>query len=232
MDARIHHHMVLVSRYLCFVLGIIVVSGSLKGAETEQVSTECYSGLFDYVSVHPFIQKLGEPVDFLCVLQLENFSDEVTLTIKNPLGALFSTSMIMSSKGKYEWSDVFLILGRYSYNVTVKKGDRVFAKSNNSTFWIARSRNDRDSDGMPDSWENMFGFDPANPHDSSWDDDRDGLSNLEEFKIGSNPLVHEHIFNSFYRLQNKKINVMVSVIFFLCIGCFSWYAMRRSGSWY
>ncbi len=40
---------------------------------------------------------------------------------------------------------------------------------------------DSDHDGMPDSWEKQFGFDPADSSDNSKDADGDGYTNIEEF---------------------------------------------------
>ncbi|MEE9412194.1 MAG: hypothetical protein V3V22_03985 [Methylococcales bacterium] len=46
---------------------------------------------------------------------------------------------------------------------------------------------DNDSDGMLDSWELAFGFDPENPADADEDADTDGVNNLDEFRAGTNP---------------------------------------------
>ncbi len=46
---------------------------------------------------------------------------------------------------------------------------------------------DKDSDGLPDSWEQKHGLDPANPQDSVQDSDRDGYVNIEEFINGTDP---------------------------------------------
>jgi hypothetical protein len=46
---------------------------------------------------------------------------------------------------------------------------------------------DSDSDGMPDAWENIHGFDPSNPLDAGLDSDGDGLKNLQEFIAGTDP---------------------------------------------
>ncbi len=46
---------------------------------------------------------------------------------------------------------------------------------------------DSDSDGMPDAWEILHGFNPASHLDAALDADLDGLSNLEEFLLGTNP---------------------------------------------
>lgn len=46
---------------------------------------------------------------------------------------------------------------------------------------------DFDNDGMPNSFETEFGFDPFDPADANQDADNDGLTNLEEYLRGTNP---------------------------------------------
>ena len=46
---------------------------------------------------------------------------------------------------------------------------------------------DDDQDGMPDTWENMYGLDPLDSTDAGSDLDGDGISNLDEYSGGSNP---------------------------------------------
>ena len=46
---------------------------------------------------------------------------------------------------------------------------------------------DSDSDGMPDSWEILYGLDPNDPSDASSDRDNDGFTALEEFLNGTIP---------------------------------------------
>ncbi|MGH9902740.1 MAG: putative Ig domain-containing protein, partial [Pyrinomonadaceae bacterium] len=46
---------------------------------------------------------------------------------------------------------------------------------------------DSDADGMPDSFETANNLDPHNPTDAPQDADGDGLTNLEEFRRGTNP---------------------------------------------
>jgi hypothetical protein len=46
---------------------------------------------------------------------------------------------------------------------------------------------DTDGDGMSDQWEIDNGFDRSNADDASQDSDGDGLSNLDEFLLGTPP---------------------------------------------
>jgi len=51
----------------------------------------------------------------------------------------------------------------------------------------ASSSFDTDNDGMPDEWENTYGFNPFDPQDAAFDSDGDGLTNFQEYQIGANP---------------------------------------------
>ncbi len=61
---------------------------------------------------------------------------------------------------------------------------------NSPQYVVIRQSNidvDADNDGMTDSFEFQYGFDSSNPDDASGDRDEDGLTNLEEQEIGTNP---------------------------------------------
>lgn len=70
----------------------------------------------------------------------------------------------------------------------------------NGGFWIKGPRpdiketderedreQDTDGDGMPDAWEIRCKLDPNNPNDAGDDPDRDGLTNLAEWHLGTLP---------------------------------------------
>ncbi|MBR5623499.1 hypothetical protein IKW72_00615 [bacterium] len=44
-------------------------------------------------------------------------------------------------------------------------------------------RSDSDNDGMPNEWEQKYGLDWTNPADANEDPDKDGFTNLEEYKM-------------------------------------------------
>ena len=46
---------------------------------------------------------------------------------------------------------------------------------------------DSDGDGMPDEWEEKFGFDPRAAGDPALDSDRDGYTDVEEYLNGTDP---------------------------------------------
>lgn len=52
---------------------------------------------------------------------------------------------------------------------------------------IVRATGDADGDGMPDLWEDSYGFNKNNPADASLDADSDGSSNLSEYQRGTDP---------------------------------------------
>jgi hypothetical protein len=53
---------------------------------------------------------------------------------------------------------------------------------------------DGDSDGMPDSWERTYGLDPGEAGDAAVDTDLDGMSNLEEYWVNTNPVDSNSLF--------------------------------------
>ncbi len=57
-----------------------------------------------------------------------------------------------------------------------------------NSYGAAAQQSDTDADGMPDDWEDTYGFDSNDPSDAREDDDTDGLNNQMEFTHHTNPL--------------------------------------------
>lgn len=73
----------------------------------------------------------------------------------------------------------------------VASGSVVIQASNDGSTGIVRatvvlSNVDSDGDGIPDDVEISLGLDPHNPVDAQEDFDRDGLTNLREYQLGTN----------------------------------------------
>ncbi len=69
---------------------------------------------------------------------------------------------------------------------------------NDPTNWVAAAPTpqpgsagsvDTDSDGMPDVWEDLYSLNKFSPADAGLDNDGDGMTNLQEYLAGTNPLV-------------------------------------------
>ena len=52
---------------------------------------------------------------------------------------------------------------------------------------ICQNLTDYDQDGMPNTYETTYGFNPYNPEDANEDADGDGLTNLQEYTAGTIP---------------------------------------------
>lgn len=56
---------------------------------------------------------------------------------------------------------------------------------------------DSDKDGIPDDWELIYGLNTLDPEDAQKDSDNDGLTNLEEYKAKTHPLIFDTNGNGF-----------------------------------
>lgn len=84
--------------------------------------------------------------------------------------------------------------------------------------------NDDDGDGMLDSFEQQFGFDPLNPADASLDSDGDGFTNLQEAQRGTNPNIpDENSSNDTGSGGGSMPFGLVVIAFFI-----AWFRLRRN----
>jgi len=94
-------------------------------------------------------------------------------------------------------------------------------------FWVSTDVNDRDNDGMPDWWEEKYGFNPESPFDAENDKDGDGYTNLKEYQIGTNPVKNIFMENAAYRIKEGGVYLFAVIILFVLAILLSIYGKRR-----
>jgi hypothetical protein len=72
-------------------------------------------------------------------------------------------------------------------------GSAIISATNDGALALIRvsvaAAGDADADGLPDDYEQSNGLDPNDPADATQDVDGDGLSNLQEFELGTAPRI-------------------------------------------
>lgn len=92
---------------------------------------------------------------------------------------------------------------------------------------------DTDHDGMPDIWELTYGFRYFDPSDASQDADFDGMTNLEEYRAGTNP----RDGNDYLKLDlsnNPRLNPRLGLLRFQSVSNRSYtlqFSDQLSGDW-
>ena len=129
----------------------------------------------------------------------------MTLVWDAPVGAYADSYSVYYGSSSRNYSHRVFVDGRTRYTLTGLDSGKTYyiavtarrgASSIESDFSNEVSVNipaaDSDQDGMPDSFETANGFDPLDASDARSDRDRDGLSNLEEYRVGRNPTINEN----------------------------------------
>lgn len=110
------------------------------------------------------------------------------MTLNSSTGAL-SGSPVVGDAGVYANILLQVSDGQGSTDLTAFTIEVI---GDNDTDGLANSEDlDDDNDGMSDEFEIANGFDVFNPADASLDADNDGVSNLNEYDAGSNPLADD-----------------------------------------
>jgi hypothetical protein len=79
---------------------------------------------------------------------------------------------------------------QFYFNVAVTNRAGISLLSSNAVITVLP---DTDHDGMPDEWELWHNFDPNDPSDALLDNDQDGVSNVIEYRAGTDPLDRETV---------------------------------------
>ena len=173
--------------------------------------------IFDYISIQPMIQLPNANCCFSCIiLPLYNIST-ASIMIKNPDGTHQQYIMNNTENGKFEYTTTFNQYGQYYFSIILSNNSDMNIQSINQTFWITSSIDDRDNDGMPDWWENRFGFNSENGFDGLIDSDNDGYTNKEEYRMQTHPLRNNFYENIWFELQKNSNYLMISLFIFILL---------------
>jgi len=180
-----------------------------------------------FFDVDPYVQLKNKSVNISCIASDNIGIKKVTLIIVSPDGQNVSINMDLSTNNKYVYKSIYNVSGVYSCYIVIQDiaGNKVNTDIKN--FWITSNLNDKDDDGMPDWWEKEHGLDPEDPSDAEKDADGDGFTNLEEYKMGTNPSKDIFMENAIYRVKENIWYLAGSIVSFLLILCLSVYGIRR-----
>ncbi|RLF34076.1 MAG: hypothetical protein DRM98_01250 [Thermoplasmata archaeon] len=179
-----------------------------------------------FFTATPYVQVVGGYVNISCFASDNVGISSVRVKIISPTGSVSEETMTYETNNKYVYKNIYSVSGVYTYYIIVR--DKVWneVKTEEKKFWITRNIDDMDDDGIPDWWEERYGLDPMDPSDADSDLDGDGLSNLMEYRGGSNPLRDVFFENMGVRLKNNSLYVVMSIVLFLIVLLLSYIGRR------
>ncbi len=182
----------------------------------------------EYFGAHPSVQLEGNNVEISCITKDFNGVKSVKTTITFPDNHTETKFLNHVNNGKYIFNSNYGILGKYSFRVSSEDNSKNIGFSGEKEFWITNDLDDIDGDGMPNSWEERYGFNPKNPNDAKTDNDDDGYTNLEEYENGDNPIkAQSSIKEIISKIEDNWTYLVVSVVLFSFIILISIYGIRR-----
>ena len=200
-------------------------------------SYETYSGEFNvgkdnvdpminYVGADPIVQLVGSYITLSCIVSDNVGISDVEARIVSPEGFSYTEDMDLKEEN-YIYKDIYTKAGKYSFFVIATDISGNIKISAKKYFWITDDLNDYDGDGIPNSWENKYNLDSFNASDADVDFDDDGYTNLEEYKMNTNPRENILIQNMASNIRENIWYLISSIIVFLVIIFLSIYAKRR-----
>ncbi len=182
-----------------------------------------------YYGVNPMIQLPNRPVEIRCITTDYSGIKSAELTIRFPDNQVETHDMSTPpADTKYVYTKTYESIGKYVFSITVEDTVGNQQTTDEKTFWITDDLDDTDNDGMPDDWEERYGLNPYDSNDASQDEDTDGVTNLEEYQQGTNPLKKLSSSSEiFERLQENWAYLTASLIVFVVIILLAVYGIRR-----
>jgi len=182
-----------------------------------EISRDSTYPTISYVGAQPYIQLVDSNVTISCITYDNIGISSVEVFIIPPEGSPVTNDLTEKSENEYVYKDIYKTTGVYKYYVTVKDIAGNTEVSDDKFFYITKNINDKDNDGMPDWWEERYGFDSSDPSDAGEDFDKDGVTNLVEYKAGTNPQKDIFLQNVAYRVRSNILYILSSVILFFVI---------------
>jgi hypothetical protein len=164
--------------------------------------------------------------------------------------ALFSATVGGSAPLFYQWRFNNANIAGATNSVLVRSnvqpghdGNYVLVATNNAgaatsaVAVLTVTNPDTDGDGMPNWWEVVYDLNQNNPNDAGLDGDGDGMTNLQEFRAGTNPLNAQSVLRlqwislSPARLQFvAQSNISYSIQYSTNLAPASWFTLSNVGA--
>lgn len=204
-----------------------IYSNKVNKSGSFRITKDNTSPVLSYFDAEPFIQTPDEYVSIICIATDNIGIENVEVTIIHPDGDNENKKMTYLDDGKYSYKKVFKQIGKYRFKIEVEDetGNKVVTE--NKVFWVSIDVDDRDNDGMPDWWEEKYGFNPEKQFDAEDDNDGDGYTNLKEYQIGTNPVKDIFMQNAAYRIKESGVYLFAVVVLFVLAILLSVYGKRR-----
>ena len=183
--------------------------------------------IIDYFGARPYLQLKNHYVNISCVINDNDDIKTVKVIIFYPFEYNKTEIMSWSPNGKYVYNSIYNVIGNYSYYVIMEDKEGSIINTTRKFFWITLDKDDTDSDGIPDWWEEKYNLDPENPKDADGNNDEDEYTNLMEYQIGTNPTKDIFLQNAAYRIRYNLRYLVLSAFIFVMIVILSIYGLRR-----
>lgn len=212
-----------------FVITAIDISIN-KNSKTYEGSFEIIrdqtSPAVSYVWADPIVQLMGKSTTVSCTAKDNIGVDAVTLVVTYPDGSIIQFTMETKS-GKYVYENIYNVSGNYSYYIIATDKANNIKASKNQCFYITHNLDDADDDGMPDWWEERYGFNPFDSTDGTKDYDDDGLTNSEEYAGDTHPHKNIMLQNVAYRVRNNVLYIALSISMFVLLLILNFVVRKR-----